>query len=283
MKITGIDNTNIEAFGPFLSESMKKILATEGETIAIGAYDEEADNVATGVIAGEQENEAFRIRYLFVDQTRRREGIGTFLLDYLSEICLQNEISVMFAEYPDDGEYEETAKFFDSCGFDGEAAVAKDYTMRLGDVKKLKMFADIDSYKPEPQIQSFAEVKTALLKAFAGQLCLEGNTCLSELLESGELNEDISLVYTEDDRIYAVVAASVGEKEINVEWAYSDPEKYTLLLPTIKAFATHASKYNDDVEMRIIGMTTEAQGLLEGIFKDSIAKKTGWVVRTLVF
>ena len=30
-------------------------------------------------------------------------------------------------------------------------------------------------------------------------------------------------------------------------------------------------------------MTTEAQGLLEGIFKDSIAKKTGWVVRTLVF
>lgn len=282
MKITRIDDTNLEAYSPFLSTVIKKEIKAEEGVIAIGAYDEEADNVATGVIAGQQEDEAFRIRYLYVDPSRRREGIATFLIDFLSEICLENEISVLFAEYLEDGQTEEVAGFFDYCSFDKEEGDAKEYTMRLGDVKRLKLFADIDSLKQTSQIQSFSEMKRALLKGFAGELYRKGNTCLYELLESGELNEDISLAYTENDKIYAVMAASVDEDGVTVEWAYSDPEKYSLLLPTIKAFASRISKYGDDTEMHITGMTGEAQGLLDGLFKESISKKTGWMVRTLV-
>ena len=283
MEITRIDEKNIEAYSPFLSTIIKNEINADSELIAIGAYDEEADNVATGVIAGQQEGEAFRIRYLYVDPSRRREGIATFLIDYLSEVCLRNEISVLFTEYLEDGEEEEIAGLLDSCGFDKEAGDETEYTMRLGDVKKLKMFADIDSLKPASQIQSFSEVRRAVLKGFAGELYRKGNTCLNDLLESGELDEDISLVYTEEDKIYAVMAASVDEDGVTVEWAYSDPEKYTLLLPTIKAFAARINKYGDDVEMHITGMTEEAQGLLEGLFKESISKKSKWIMRTLVF
>ncbi len=286
MNITTINKDNISAYEPFLTPEIKEAILS-GEAVSIGTYDDEADNVATGVLAGEpggpEAEEAFRIRYLYVDSERRREGIATLLLDYMSQICLQNGMSVFAAGFLDNGNYKDVEAFLDDAGFDKEDEGVTEYTMRLGDVKKLKMFANIDSLKPASQIQSFSEVRRAVLKGFAGELYRKGNTCLNDLLESGELDEDISLVCTEEDKIYAVMAASVDEDGVTVEWAYSDPEKYTLLLPTIKAFAARINKYGDDVEMHITGMTEEAQGLLEGLFKESISKKSKWIMRTLVF
>ncbi len=287
MNITMINKDNIDAFEPFLSPEIKEGILSE-EVISVGAYDDEAENVATGVLAGEvgapDADEAFRIRYLFTDPDRRREGVATLLLDYMSNMCLKQGLEVFVAEYPDDEEYADVAAFFDEAGFDKEDSGVKEYLLYIGKVKELKMFADTADLKPSPMIKNFAELKRTELKALAGDLYREGNTCFYELLESGILDEELSIAYRKDDKLCAVMAASVDDDGITVEWVYSDPKEYKLLLPTIKAFAAGlAKKFDDDTAMHITGMTQDAQDLLAGLFKDSISKTTSWVKRSLAF
>lgn len=287
MNITMINKDNIDAFDPFLSPEIREGILSE-EVVSVGAYDDESENVATGVLAGEvgspDSDEVFRIRYLYTDPERRREGVATLLLDYMSQLCLMQDLEVFVAEYPDGEEYGDVDAFFDEAGFDKEDGGVKEYLLHMGKVKELKMFADIEEFKPSPMIKSFSEIRRPVLKAFAGELYREGKTCLYELLEGGTLDENISIAYEKDDKLIAVMAASVDETGVTVEWVYSDPKEYKLLLPTIKAFAAGLNKrFDDDTAMRITGMTQDAQELLKGLFKESIKKTTTWLKRTLVF
>ncbi len=283
MDITRIDKDNIEAYEPFLTPEMNSAILS-GEVISLGAFDDEADNAPTGIVIGEVEEDAFRIRYLLVDPERRREGIGSYLLDYLSQACLMNEIETFIAEYPDDGSFDDAEAFFDDGGFTKEKGEAIKYVMELGDVKKLRIFKDIENHKDPVEIQSFKDIKKGVLTAFTGELYKEGDTQLYDLLNDGISDGEISLAYVKEDKILALLVASADEKGIIVNWAYSDPNEYEHLLSVIKAFAARAAqKFSDDTEMSILGMTEAAQGLLEGLFKESIKTKTGWTVRKLGF
>jgi len=284
MNITEINNDNLAAFSPFLTEEIKKAILDGPDVVAFGAYDDEEDNVALGVIVGDAGEYSMRIRYLYVEESRRREGIGTYLLDWLSQYCLMYEIEMFTAEYPDSEEYADIEDFFNDGGFSKEENPVREYSMRIGDVRKLKMFSDIDSFKPGPQIQSFSQMRRAVLNSFSGERFRRGDTCLYELLSEKLIDEDMSFAYVEDNSILAVMAASVDGNDVTVEWAYSDPQKYAVLLPTIKAFAANISpKVGNDAVMHIMGMTEAADGLIEGLFKDSISETVKWTTRMLDF
>ncbi len=284
MDITRIEQDNFYAFEPYFTAQIKKEIMMNPNLVMYGAFDEEAENETTGVIVGDPEEFGMTIRYLYVDESRRREGIGSFLLEALSQYCLMVEIEAFAVEYPETSELAVVAAFFDEAGFSKEYNPVREYSMRVSDVRKLKMFKDIDNFKVPAGIESFSQMKRAVLNAFSGELFRRGDTCLSKLLEEGPLDEDLSFAYVEDNKILAVVAASVDGKDVTLEWAYSDPEKYALLLPTIKTFASKISPVvGDDAVMHVMGMTEAADGLIEGIFKESISETIKWTTRELVF
>lgn len=277
-----IEAGNLEAFRPILTTEAIEQLSYGDSTIAIGTYDTEAGNAVTGALVGEIVPDGFDLNYMYVVTDYRRQGVGTYMMDYLADLCLYSELHSIMVEYPTELVGEDVRAFLDALGFDEANMTECDFDIKIGDAKKLKMFADLSEGGLSTSVVKMSETPRRLLNSLAGELYTTGVTTLYDLLHSGEINEELSFVYLDGEEIRSLMICSDCEDGVFVEFVYSDPRYSTLLLPTMKKLAAGlAAKLSDDAVMHIIGMTDNAVSLLEGIFKDQITVKDNWIMRTL--
>lgn len=278
-----IDKGNLDAFSPILPKNIVDMISRDDATIALGAYDDERDNVVVGAIVGDLTEGGVVITYLYVVPGDRRQGIGSYLIDYVADRALACQLPGLRVEYPENEQSREFADFLDYMGFSREETETCSYDIKISDAKQVKLFADLSEKTLSTSVVSLEDTPRKLMNALAGELYEDGITVLYDLLHSEEINEQLSFVYLDGQEIRSVMICSDSDDGVNVEWVYSDPEYSTLLLPTMKMLAARlAERLSDDAVMHIIGMTGNAVGLLDGIFKEHVTSKERWVARDLV-
>lgn len=280
INITRVESENIEVFHPLLTLPVEEMIRTAPTAVALGAYDEERDNLITGVIVGLGTDEGMRVTYLYVVPQERRHGIATDLVDYLAETSLMLEMGALRIEYLEGDEPQGMKEFLDKMGFATIPLEEISYDIKIADAKQLGIFADLSEEKLSTAVVQITEVPALSLKALSNSLYAEGITVLFDLLNVGDYDEELSWAYLEGEEIRALMICSDCADGVNVEYVYSDPKYSTLLLPTMKKLAASMSrKLSDEAFMHILGITDNAVSLLDGIFKDKIAARRRWIAR----
>ena len=147
--------------------------------IFFGAVDEEDDMAAAGAVAWEMGSDAWTLRYIGVEEERRRKGTGGFLLEESAAYAAKRGAGFLTAYlFDDDGlKKNEPAMFFKACGFE---------------IKELPVWRQVFDpealYALQPVYEGKDEASLTIIKA--GMVNDEEREELFELAESLERGDN---------------------------------------------------------------------------------------------
>ncbi len=227
MEIIELKKDTLEDFAEALPEELFIDLMLDKRGLCAAGVlflDQEA-----GALCWEENEAGWTIESIYIYPDFRRLGLGTALLDYLTQRMTKKKVKDLSATYTYDDDVAMLKAFFIHYGFDMEAV-----TMPVGQVS-LRQLAD--------SLQQHKLIKKPKRYSVIGSLTLRQREDVDKYLmkklgqhiDSFEVGPPFSYVMMDKDKIQALLLFSQKEKEISLDFCMFKKESLIKTLPILVA------------------------------------------------
>lgn len=256
----------------------KQILNREAQ--AFGAV--LADGEKAGAVVAAEKEKQIRILSVYVEPERRRNGIGSALLERLRTVLEETGKEGISMDYP----YpvmREVELFLLHCGFREEAEGNQIYSIPVADIGSM---AFLRQPVPEPEGGLLSlkdlpeEQRFCWLRRFGRDLPED----LSPKNAGGEVLEEESLVYVQRGEVTAFsICSRLGENVIYLAALYAKTAAVKALVPLLQKTAAGICRKYEGETLRVSAATDTGKHLAERLFKGEEEKVDIQMMRTSVW
>lgn len=229
-----------------------------------------------GVAAFVADNES-ELLSVSVSPKWQKQEIGSELVDGIVDMvkeCGSTMLETIL--FVHDGEEEGVDKFLWRCGFNEEEEhLVGGFTLK--DIKNNDAIKKIMEKKLPEQVKSLSQVSDIKARDFGKGLMKKG---VYSGWETGKYNEHLSSVYIESGRISACILLSDEGDDLNLEFAYVDPNNHnqlTLLYLIANSILKAESEYAEDTEISTVAVNKTSERLLQKLLGNKL--KTNRLIR----
>lgn len=189
------------------------------------------NNYTVGVVILLMEKEEITLEWIYVDGLFRRMGVGRALMDVVEKQARKKKISTITTGvyFLKNQQLEVTSLFFQSVGFLPPEKVGEFGIMSVTDL----LACGLAQKKPNPEtrdcIYPFYELSENALKDYAKlQKSIPSYAALRQT--KGQIDNDCSLVYVQNDEVLATLIVTTEEDRLHVSSIYSKKNNTAALL-----------------------------------------------------
>ncbi|MGN0413057.1 MAG: GNAT family N-acetyltransferase [Lachnospiraceae bacterium] len=223
--------------------------------------------VGVAAFAADGESELLSVA---VSPKWQKQGIGSELVDGIVDMvkaCGSTMLETILV-VQDDKE-EGIDKFLWRCGFNEEEEhLVGGFTFK--DVKNNDVIKKIRDKKLPEQVKSLSQVSKMEARDFGSSLMKKG---IYPGWETGSFNERLSSVYMERGRISACLLFSDEGDDVNLEFAYVDPQNRNQLIflyLVANSILKAESDYAEDTKIWTVAMNETSEELLKKLLGDHL-------------
>lgn len=229
-----------------------------------------------GVAAFVADNES-ELLCVSVSPKWQKQEIGSGLVDGIVDMvkaCGSTVLETIL--FVGDDEEEGVEQFLWRCGFNEEEEhIVGGFTIK--DLKTNEAIRKVIEKKLPEQVKSLSQVSDTVVREFGNDLVEKG---IYSGWNKGAFHEHLSSVYMEKGRILACLLFSDRENELNLEFAYVDPDHYNgliLLYLIAYSFLMAESDYGEETVISTVAMNETSERILEKLVGDKL--KTDRLIR----
>ncbi|MCR5251300.1 MAG: GNAT family N-acetyltransferase [Lachnospiraceae bacterium] len=272
-----ITEENFYFFYPLLLPRVSEAIENGEPVTALGWV---VNGVACGALAGYLEDDHFEIVSFYVSPSYRNKGIGTRLLDELSELLVGSAYSLRIIFSCTESDHEMLERFLYRRHFSYLSQNRYNmYQTRLGDADRAGV---LEKLPISDSIRSFAETENRLLLKEEER----ARENFQPLPEGGFLKEtvdrDISVVYEENGEYTAYITVEQKDRALVVTGADNHSGKPQIFMMLLRgAIDRSLKKYGENEEL-ILPLTDDtAESIVQKVFPNArqimrVMERTVW-------
>ena len=259
IELSEITTGNLSAYAPYIrAEAVSSFGA--GETAGFGLAEDEKPFAA--IVFRDTGEGAAHVLSLYVDEVYRRKGYGTELMtaamDFLIAMGGVYRMTVDATRFESDRE-DTLHLFLQAFESEIETGVAGCFGTTLGKARAVKVLQAV----PPQEITPYGK-----LSPFRKKCLYDEPIDLSDMMQEGTIEEDMSCVFLKDDAIDACVIFEKDEDGLTVAWARTSQSAPVRIILLLQYAIAHATAYDDDCPVHIPVLNAESERLMMRLLGD---------------
>ena len=280
--VNRVDEKELEEFLPLIPPEVQGMVK-EGKCSCLGAKEGDAAagillySLEEGTDGERQRVNVFWIRWLFVAEKYRNNGIGDELMQFLSDLFDENAYDAILTVLPDDNEYEKMKDYFSSWGFGFEyveniemLVTKEDFRAAAEDKKKNKARDFLENGEKPKNLYTIAEISEMTFQNALMELTPRDTRYTFQIPEKrDEYEPEISCVIKHEDRVTAMVLFMKDqEDELRMVLLSCISSSYADELLTLLYYSAgwYCLKYPDSTKIRLALRNKKSKALAERVF-----------------
>ena len=265
MDVFALTAENVSAFYPLLPEDVREPNTEEGIVLlGAAAPDEDGSLRACGTAVLQMVDEdTWFVTWLLVAPEYRGQGAGTGLLTLAAEIAdaMEMQLYTVFSEAPEAKQDGSLYRLFARCGFSLQPREARSYTTSVGRMGEEPFFRP---QKGGAGFTTLTNTPERLIAALNRTLAERGQLLAGPISRETALS-DISVTYTEDDRITAcAIFTPLGGDGVSLSFVYAHSSASARMPGLLRqAYQLLSRQYPAETEVVIPCVTDTSRRLVE--------------------